>query len=205
MIFPKGKGFFELIEQIANNISASADILEEFLLKSPTSEEKLKIIKEKEHIGDELTHQGIELLNKTFITPLDREDIHSLISLMDQILDYIYGTAYRTTLYKVPYVSEEVKSLARILLQTTKQVCNAAIHLRQHKTPEVILAECEEVNRLEGQADEAHRVAVAALFNQEKDPINIIKFKEIIDHIEDAVDYCQDVSNVIEGIVVKNA
>ena len=205
MFAPKGKKFFDQIDAIAQNVLKSAELLEDFVAHSPNSETELKGMENKEHEGDRLTHDTMELLNKTFITPLDREDIHKLISSLDDILDYIYGSAYRMVLYKIPYVSEEFKSLARVLVRSTEEVCKAALRLKDLKNPQMILAQCIEINRLENEADEAHRAAVAALFEKEKDPIHVIKIKEILDHMETATDKCEDVANVIESIVIKNA
>lgn len=205
MFLIKGKEFFDRIDQVAQNVLESAKLLEDFISHSPASEIRLRALEDKEHEGDRLTHDTLEKLNKTFITPLDREDIHKLISSMDDILDFIYGSAYRMVLYKIPYVSEEFKGLARILVRTTEEVCKAALRLKDLKNPQMTLAQCIEINRLENEADEAHRAAVATLFEKERDPIHVIKIKEILDHMETATDKCEDVANVIEGIVIKNA
>lgn len=204
MLFPKGKEFFELIDRVAQNVLRSAEALEGFVTTEP-SEAKLKALEDMEHEGDRLTHDTIELLNKTFITPLDREDIHELVSSMDDILDFIYGSAYRMVLYKIHHVSQEFKGLARVLVRTAEEVSKAALRLKDLKNSQMILAQCIEINRLENEADDAHRAAVAALFEREKDPINVIKIKEILDHMETATDRCEDVANVIESIVLKNA
>jgi|SRR3989338_8633303 len=206
MIFPKGKEFFDLIDRVAQNVLESARSLEDFVAHFPASSEiKLQKLEDQEHEGDRLTHDTIELLNKTFITPLDREDIHELVSSMDDILDYIYGSAYRMVLYKIPYVSDEFKALSRIVVRTAEEVAKATLRLNNLKNSQMILAQCIEINRLENEADEAHRLAVATLFEKEKDPINVIKIKEILDHMETATDRCEDVANVIESIVLKHA
>lgn len=204
MLFSKGKEFFELIDRVAKNVLESARALEDFVAHSPASEAKLKNLEDKEHIGDQLTHELMGMLNKTFITPLDREDIHALVSKMDDILDYIYGSADRMVLYKIPYVSEAFKELSRVVVRTAEEVSKTALHLKDMKNPEMILSQCIEINRLENEADEAHRRAVADLFENEKDPIRVIKIKEILDHMEIATDRCEDVANVIESIVLKN-
>ena len=205
MFFTKSKAFYDQIDCVAQNVLAGAKALEDFISNSPTSEKKLRELEDIEHTGDRHTHDAIELLNKTFITPLDREDIHELISSMDDVLDYIYGSADRMILYKIPYVSEDLKVLSRVLVRTVEQVCEAAICLKDMKNSQMILSKCVEISRLENEADEAHRFAVANLFANEKDPIQIIKLKEILDQMEIATDRCEDVANVIEGIVLKNA
>lgn len=206
MFFPKGKEFFDFIDNVAQNVLESAKTLESFIGSYPAqAESQLKNLEDLEHKGDQLTHDTMELLNKTFITPLDREDIHELISSLDDILDFIYGSAYRMVLYKIPYVSEEFKALARVVVRTAEEVSKAALRLKDLKNPQMILAQCIEINRLENEADEAHRRAVATLFDKEKDAIHVIKIKEILDHMEVATDHCEDVANVIESIVLKNA
>jgi len=203
MLFPKSKEFFDLIDQVAQNVLDAARILEDFVA-SP-NEAKLRQLEDKEHIGDHLTHTLIEMLNKTFITPIDREDIHALVTRLDDILDYIYGGAYRMVLYKMPYVNDNFKDLVRVLVRTAEEVSKATLKLSDLKHPQLVLAQCVEINRLENVADMAHRKAIAALFEEEKDPIAIIKIKEVLDQMETATDRCEDVANVIESIILKNA
>ena len=203
MLFPKSKEFFELIDQVAQNVLDSARVLEKFV-DSP-DEEKLKDLEDKEHIGDHLTHTLVEMLNKTFITPIDREDIHALVTCMDDILDYIYGGAYRMVLYKIPYVNEDLKELTHVLVRIAEEVAKATLKLNDLKHPQLVLAQCVEINRLENVADAAHRKAIANLFEKEKDPIAVIKIKEVLDQMEIATDRCEDVANVIEPIILKNA
>src|SRR3989338_3870494 len=203
MLFPKSKEFFDLIDQVAQNVLDAARILEDFVA-SP-NEAKLRQLEDKEHIGDHLTHTLIEMLNKTFITPIDREDIHALVTRLDDILDYIYGGAYRMVLYIMPYVNDNFKDLVRVLVRTAEEVSKATLKLSDLKHPQLVLAQCVEINRLENVADMAHRKAIAALFEEEKDPIAIIKIKEVLDQMETATDRCEDVANVIESIILKNA
>lgn len=204
MLMPKNKEFFELIDKVAQNVFECAQLLEAFIAQ-PVSEATLKPLKDKEHVGDKLTHEVIELMNKSFITPLDREDIHELVSSLDDILDYIYGGADRMVLYKITAVSDEFKALANILVRVAEEVSKATLRLRDMKNPQVILAQCININQLENAADKAHRQAIASLFEKEKDPIQVMKVKEILDQMENATDACEDVANVIESIVLKNA
>lgn len=205
MDFTKGKEFYDRIDRIARNVLEGAKSLEAFVNGIPSDEAKLKELEDTEHTGDRLTHDTIELLNKTFITPLDREDIHALITSMDDVLDYIYGSADRMVLYKIHHVSGDLKALVRVLVRAVEQVCEVAVHLREMKNSRMILEKCVKISRLENEADEAHRLAVANLFAEEKDAVQIIKLKEILDHMEICTDRCEDVANVIEGIVLKNA
>lgn len=204
--FPKAGQFFDLFEKAANNIIHAARLLEDFVSDHNRLNEKLKKIEDAEHIGDQITHDTMETLNKTFITPLDREDIHSLASEMDDILDLIYATANRIVLYKVPPPGPDMKKVVQILVQAVEEVAKAVLRLRNmKKKPEMILAQCIEVNRLENEADEALRLAISNLFEREKDPIKVIKEKEILETLEGATDCCEDVANTLEGIVLKNA
>lgn len=203
-LFPKTTEFFGLFERAANNVLDGAKLLDDFVNDYPHWNEKLKKIEDAEHAGDQITHDTMELLNKTFITPIDREDIHSLISELDDILDLIFGTANRMVYYKVPPPNDGVKEVVQILVKAVEEVAKAVLRLRNMKKPEMILAQCIEINRLENEADEALRRAISHLFDNEKDPIRLIKEKEILEMLECATDRCEDVANVIEGIVLKN-
>ena len=203
-LFPKSTQFFDLFEKAASNILVGARLLDDFFSDLQPSDVKLKKIEDAEHAGDQITHDTMELLNKTFITPFDREDIHGLVSEMDDILDLIYGTANRVILYKVK-PNGDMKKVVQILVRAVEEVSKAVLRLRNMKKPEMILAQCIEVNRLENEADEALRHAISTLFENEKDPIKLIKEKEILENLESATDCCEDVANVLEGIILKNA
>lgn len=204
--FPKTTEFFDLFEKAANIILQGAKLLEDFFADHNNLEKKLKQIEDIEHAGDQITHDTVERLNKSFITPIDREDIHDLITKMDDILDLIYGTANRVVLYKVPPPGPDMKKVVEVLVHAVEEVCKAVLRLRHmSKRPEMILAQCIEINRLENEADDALRRAISNLFEREKDPIKVIKEKEILETLESATDRCEDVANTIEGIVLKNA
>lgn len=203
--FPKSTEFFDLFEKAADNILHGARLLDDFVSDHTRLEEKLKKLEDTEHVGDQITHDTMGMLNRTFITPLDREDIHLLISKMDDILDLIYGTANRIVLYKVPPPGDDMKRVVRSLVRAVEEVSKAVPRLRNMKKPEMILAQCIEINRLENEADDALRLAISNLFEREKDPIKVIKEKEILENLEYATDCCEDVANVLEGIVLKNA
>lgn len=204
-LFPKSNQFYDLFERAASNILQGARLLEDFVRDHNDLESKLRKIEDVEHAGDQITHDTMEKLNKTFITPLDREDIHALVSEMDDILDLIYGTANRMVLYKVPAPGPDLKKVVQILVRAVEEVSKAVPRLRNLKKPEMILAQCIEINRLENEADEALRLAISNLFEREKDPIKVIKEKEILETLENATDRCEDVANVLESIVLKNA
>jgi len=205
-LFPKTPQFFDLFEKAANTILQGARLLEDFFADANNLEKKLKTIEDCEHAGDQITHDTVEMLNKTFITPIDREDIHGLITEMDDILDLIYGTANRVVLYKVPPAGADMKKVVEILVKAVEEVSKAVLRLRDMaKKPELILAQCIEINRLENEADEALRRAISNLFDREKDAIKLIKEKEILETLENATDRCEDVANTLEAIVLKNA
>lgn len=204
-LFPKSPQFFDLFEKAANNVLEGARLLDDFFSEPQNWDTKIKRIEDIEHAGDAITHDTMEILNKTFITPIDREDIHGLISELDDVLDLIYGTANRMVYYKVPPPSEDMKKVVKILVRAVEEVAKAVLRLRNMKKPEMILAQCIEINRLENEADDALRLAISNLFEREKDPIRLIKEKEILEMLESATDRCEDVANVLESIVLKNA
>ncbi len=204
-IFPKNENFFEHFQQSASNILEAVKYLETTMQNGKITEETLKKIEEFEHTGDRITHDTIERLNKTFITPFDREDIHQLVSSLDDIMDFIYSGTEALYLYKIQPIPESIKGLTKILVLLLSEILRAVERLSNLKHPEMILAICIEINRLENEADNIHRRALAVLFENEKDAITIIKIKEILEDLETATDKCEDVANVIEGIVLKNA
>ncbi len=203
-LFPKTTLFFDLFERSANNVLEGARLMEAFVAETPLKPESLKKIEDAEHVGDQITHDTFETLNKTFITPFDREDIHALISKLDDILDLIYGAANRMMLFKV-IPSANMKAVIAILTHAVEETAKAVLRLRNMKKPEMILAQCIEINRLENEADDVLRKGISELFDSEKDAISIIKQKEILETLEHATDRCEDVANVIESIILKNA
>jgi uncharacterized protein len=166
---------------------------------------KAKRIKDVEHEADLITHETIEKLNKTFVTPLDREDIHGLISSLDNILDHVEAAADKFSLYRIPEVQPDAVLLTDILIHSVKEVQHTIGKLRNLKDADLILKHCIEINRLENEGDFVYRTAIAKLFEQGGDPLNVIKWKEVYDSIEDAIDSCEDVANVIEGVTLKNS
>jgi predicted phosphate transport protein (TIGR00153 family) len=163
-----------------------------------------KKIKDVEHKGDSITHDIIQMLNKTFVTPLDREDIYALASKLDDILDLIDASAQRVIMYNVDSIPPEAKSLGFIILQSCYAV-DKAVAMLGKKTNEQIFAACVEINALENEADRVSREAISRLFDEEKDPIQLIKWKEIFEILERATDKCEDAANILESVVVKNA
>jgi hypothetical protein len=205
-LLPREYGFFDQFEKHVARTVEGARLFEEMLGELQQSGPKAKRIKEVEHEADVITHHTVEMLHKTFITPFDRNDIHRLISRMDDILDDVEAAAERLWLYEVTEATPEAKDLARILRLSTEQLQVAVNGMRDlKKKADSILKSCVEINRLENEGDAILRQALAQLFKVQKDPLLVIKWKEIYENIELATDRCEDVANVIEGVVLENA
>lgn len=205
---PKDKKvFFPLFEQASSNVVAMATVLVEAVNSAnPTTREELfKQIDKLENKGDEITHQIYLELGKNFITPFDREDIHSLATAIDDVADYIQGAANRMMLYNVDNINEPIKKLSELILQASIDLEKAVKELRDLKNVRNIADSCIRINSVENQADYVFDRAVADLFLYEKDAINLIKYKEIYAALETATDMCEDAANVMESILVKNA
>jgi predicted phosphate transport protein (TIGR00153 family) len=195
-------GFYDLFVKQADNIHVGAKALLEMLGHYTGVPEQVQIIKAIEHNGDDITHSILTKLNQTFITPFDREDIHELGSQLDDVIDLIDAAASRFVLYRVDAVRAGTIDLVKVLVSTTAEVAEA---LRALENPEKALKHCIEINRYENESDRLCRTLIAQLFDEERDPVQIIKWKEIFEVIETAVDKCEDVANVIEGVIVKSA
>lgn len=205
---PKDKKvFFPLFEQASSNVVAMSTILVEAVnsSNSATREDLFKQIDKLENKGDELTHQIYLELGKNFITPFDREDIHSLATAIDDVADYIHGAANRMNLYKVEGPNEHIKKLSELILQASLDLEKAIKELKDLRNVRNIADSCIRINSIENQADYVFDRAVADLFLYEKDAITLIKYKEIYAALETATDMCEDAANVMESILVKNA
>jgi uncharacterized protein len=201
-LLPQEKSFFDAFVELAKNVHEASGVLLRLLKHYDDAPALAVKIEDLEHTGDTLTHQLLRRLNKTFITPFDREDLHELASKIDDVLDLIEAAANGLILYRVTEVRPGMVRLAEIVHAATEQMLQALRILeKQHH----ILDYCIEINRLENEADVVSRKMIADLFDQEKDPILIIKWKEIIETLEFATDKCEDVANVIETITMKNA
>src|ERR1700712_2174906 len=205
---PKDKKvFFPLFEQAASNVVTMATVLVEAVnCTNPTTREELyKQIDKLENKGDELTHQIYLELGKNFITPFDREDIHALATVIDDVADYIHGAANRMNLYKIDDFNEHIKKLSDLILQASGDLEKAVRELKDLRNVRAIADSCIRINSVENQADYVFDRAVADLFLYEKDAIKLIKYKEILATLENATDMCEDAANVMESILVKNA
>ena len=201
-LLPREERFFDLFVKQAQNIQAGAEALVKMLSRYTGVPEQVQSIKAIEHEGDEITHNLLTMLNQTFVTPLDREDIHELSSRLDDVIDLIDAAASRFVLYRVDKVRDGTLELVKVLLAATEELTAA---VRALSTPEKAMKHCIEINRYENESDRICRTLIAKLFDEETNPVQIIKWKEIYEVIETAVDMCEDVANVIEGIVIKSA
>jgi len=203
-IIPRETVFFDLFEKAAGNAHACTQSLVEFLERFDQLGERARKVKDLEHVGDELTHETIERLNKTFITPIDREDIHELVCRVDDVLDLIDTAVDRIVLFKIEQPIQPSKDLAQCLVRATALIRDMMPLLRNMKDADVVRQKVREVHRLESEADRIERTALASLFEHGEDPTFIIKWMSVIETLETATDRCEDVANVIEGIVLKN-
>lgn len=203
-IFPRKIDFFEIFDRAAANVAKASGLLVDLLNDFTDVERKAREIHDLEQEGDMLTHDIMRRLNQTFITPLDREDIHALASRIDDILDLIWGTADRLTIYDIQEPTRAVVHLATQLDTTTRVVQKALKELRA-KDYAHVQEHCIEINRMENSIDRIFRDSIGSLFNDFDDSKMIIKWKDLYEHLEEAADMCEDVANILESIVLKNA
>ena len=203
-LIPKEESFFDQFEQFAEILLQAAGLLVEATGRFETLPEQAKRLERLEHDGDQITHDIMARLNRTFITPIDREDIHELASAQDDILDLIEATTERIILYKVRSILPGAQQLAQVIQQQVQEIHAVVPKLRDMRR-ERILEHCIEVNRLENAGDRILRDSMSALFEGNNDPITVIKWRDLYTLLESATDKCEDVANVIEGIVLKNA
>lgn len=201
-LVPRDTKFFDMFADMAGNITDGAKLLKEILSDFQNIEVRVQQLKDLEHKGDDMTHAILVKLNSTFITPFDREDIHALASAMDDVMDFIYAAGERLVMYKIQAAPGEAAELAGVILKQTEQLSKAVGMLEKHDN---VLDICVEINRLENEADRLARGALAALFEREKDPITLIKIKELLEVLETATDKAEDAANVLETVVLKSA
>lgn len=201
-LIPHDEKFFELFTEQAENIREAAQRLVDLFEEFRDVEKRVAEIKFIEHKGDQLTHGLMMKLNRTFITPFDREDIHALGSALDDVLDLVDSVADRIIIYKVKAVSPGAKQLANVILHATEIMVKAVSQL--HK-PQNILEYCDQLTQLEKDADRIKGECIARLFEESTEPIEIIKWKEIYEVLEATTDRCEDVSDVLEAVVLKSA
>ena len=203
-LIPKEESFFELFEKASNNLLEAGRLLVQTMEQFDGIVENAQRMERLEHDGDQITHEIMARLNKTFITPFDREDIHQLASALDDVLDFIEATTERFVLYKIKTITPYAKEMAEVVAKQVEEIYEMMPKLR-HMRQEEILKHCIEINRLENTGDRLLRNAVVALFDSKSDPLDVMKWRELYELMETASDKSEDVAVVIEGIVLKNA
>ena len=204
MLLPKEDKFFDLFDRQAENLVRAAEFYNKAITEANLSPENVREMHEFEHYGDEMTHAIINTLNETFITPFDREDILALANRMDDIVDNLYLLINRFYLYKITAPTEYSKKLAGTIDHAIKELTKAVATLRSNKHMKDTLRHCVEINRLENEGDVLRDEAISSLFANEKDPIMVIKQKELYEIAEVTTDFCEHVANMVESILVKN-
>jgi uncharacterized protein len=202
VLAPRDREFFDLFEEAGGNILRAAGLLEEMLVDFPERSELARDILICEQDGDRITHDIIQRLNQTFVTPIDREDIYSLASALDDVVDYTEEVADYLGLYKIEAPMEQAQALAHVLHAAARQIAQAMPRLRGFKD---ISHYTVEINRLENDGDRITREAIASLFDNGIDPMVVIRWKDIFERLEEAIDATEHVANILEGIVIKNS
>ncbi len=204
-LMPREGRFFDLFNAHAAQIVIGSEMLARLIADTSTCEDCARRIDEAERFADKITHEAITLLHKTFITPIDRDQIHQLITRMDDILDLIQDVAETLVLYDIQQVTKEAKQLAQICQMCCERVRTAVELLSNLRAPEAILKTCQEIDRLESDADRVMRSAMSRLFRDEADVKQLIKLRSIYEQLELITDRCEDVANIVEGIVLEHS
>lgn len=200
-LIPREEKFYDDFKMMADQLRHGARLLEQMVASDPPIADKAHEIKEVEHQCDFLTHEIIQRLNKTFVTPIDREDIHELAKTLDDVMDAIDSAAALIPLYRIDKIRPGARELTRVIVQQCDEIRAAVEALEQRKG---VLARAIEINRLENEADRIHKNAISQLFDEETNAITVMKWKEILDVLEEATDACEDVANLLENVVVKH-
>jgi len=205
LLTPRDTKFYDLFEESAANLVIAAEKLVDLFDNYEDVEAKAKQLKALEHQGDMITHEIIQRVNSTFVTPIDREDIALLAHTLDSVMDFIEAAGRTAFLYRVAQPTERARQLAAIVAKMTYALNDVLPCLRHRNQFKRILEQCVEINSLENEADDVHHAAMAELFDSGKDASEIIKWRELYQHMEDATDQGEDVANILEGIVLKHA
>jgi predicted phosphate transport protein (TIGR00153 family) len=201
-LLPKNENFYEMFSEIAQRLSGSAVLLHRLFEDPANRSSYVSQIKRLEHEADYLTHDVILRIDKTFVTPFDREDIHSLVSELDDVVDLIDGTARRAEIFNITTVCKPAVVLSEVIVRAAAAVEEA---VRGMKDAKVVKSNALELKRLEEEGDAIYHEAMGALFADTADPLEVIKWKELYDKLEDSLDQCEDVANVLESIALKNS
>jgi predicted phosphate transport protein (TIGR00153 family) len=201
-LIPRDNTFFQMFSQASENLIAGARVMVDLFTDYKDVEAKIGELRRIERTGDEITHNVFTKLNQTFITPFDREDIHALASSLDDVLDFLNAAGARILMYRITNPPPAALDLSRLILQQAQELHRALPLLRKNGD---ILTHCVEINRIENEADVVSRAAIGRLFDEEKNPITLIKIKELLEFLEAATDKAEDVANVLETVVLKNS
>ncbi len=201
-LIPREMKFFDLFAELSASLTEGAKLLRETLANPHDLDLRVEQIQAIEHQGDKTTHAIISKLNQTFITPFDREDIHRLASSLDDVLDFVNAAAVRLVMYKIAQPPPEAAELAGLIVLQTEELAKGVSLLEKNGA---VMKHCDEINRLEDVADHVSRKAIADLFERERDPVQLIKIKELYEVLEYATDKAEDAANVLEAIVLKSA
>ena len=207
LLIPKDRIFFPLLEKASLNLVTISKALYD-ALTTTSAEERVVLIREIErieHEGDKVTHEIMHQLSATFITPFDREDIHNLVSAIDDIVDYIHGASKRMELYKVEEMTPAIVKLAELILKGSEELEVAVAELRNLRNITKIKEATVRINSIENHADDIFDMAIAKLFEEEKNAVEVIKMKDVLSMLETATDKCEDAADVINAILIKNA
>jgi predicted phosphate transport protein (TIGR00153 family) len=200
-IIPRDQQFFELFADLARRVTAAAKLLDKAFAEPQNLQQHVNAIKDLEHEADHITHTVIDRIHKVFVTPIDREDIHQLVQELDDVIDMIDGCARRASMFQIREIREGGKQLTETLVRATEAIEWAVTSMKQSK---IVEARSREIKRLEEEGDALYNTAVAELFAGTPDPLEVIKWKELYDTIERALDQCEDVANVLESISIKH-
>ncbi len=201
-LVPRETKFFEMFASMSANLMQGAQLLKSILDTMENVEVRVQQLHDIEHVGDDITHSVLTKLNQTFITPFDREDIHRLATSLDDVLDFIHAAGERLVMYKILAAPPSSSELAQVIVKQCAELAKAVSMLEKH---DHVLEHCVEINRLENEADRIARDSIARLFEREKDPIALIKMKELYEVLETATDKAEDAANVLETVVLKGA
>jgi len=201
-LIPRDEKFFDLFDEIAIRLVRAAKLQTQLFGEPARIAEHVAAIKTVEHEADVLTHNVITRLNKSFVTPFDREDIHELASRLDDVVDLIDGTARRAVMFRITTVREPARQLAAVIVRAADSLEQAVIAI---KKPKIVIERGQEVKALEEEGDAIYHEAVGKLFDGGEDPIEVMRWKELYDTLERTLDQCEDVANVLESIALKNA
>ncbi len=201
-LIPRDEQFYGLFLQLAERLTQSAKLLDTLFKEPERRAHHVAAIKSVEHEADGLTHEIIDRIDRSFITPLDREDIHALASELDDVVDLLDGAARRVDMFQIDQIHPPILRLTDVIVRAAVEVEDAVRHMKNGKT---VNAKARELKKLEEEGDAIYHEIMGHLFGNSTDPITIIKWKELYDKVEDALDHCEDVANVLQSIAIKNA